>query len=79
MTQENTAYVVGYSYGFYGDYTTKVSFVTLDLEKAKAYCEKFRRVVAKYLQHQMDQPYGGFYYSNFHEDMEPWIKITKLK
>ena len=79
MTQENTAYLVGYCYGFYDGFTTHVSFVTFDEEKAKAYCEKFRRVLAKYFQHQMDRPYGGFHCYHFHEDMKPWYTKTKLK
>lgn len=78
MKQENTVYLVGYSYGLYEGYTTHVSFVTFDEEKAKAYCEKFRRVLAKYFQHQIDCP-NGFYCYRFYEDMEPWYTKTKLK
>ena len=51
MIQENSNYLVGYSYGHEELYTDVVLFVTASEETAKAYVEKFNRVVTKYCEH----------------------------
>ena len=51
MIQENSIYLVGYSYGHDERYSEVVLFVTANEETAKAYVEKFNRVVTKYCEH----------------------------
>jgi hypothetical protein len=51
MIQENSIYLVGYSYGREELYSEVVLFVTANEETAKAYVEKFNRVVTKYCEH----------------------------
>ena len=86
MTQENSIYLVGYSTGYEQQYDETISFVTANEETAKAYVEKFNRVISKYIDHA-DARFDFYPDDRSRRDCvnfrllsgRAWYKKTKLK
>jgi hypothetical protein len=87
MIQENSIYLVGYSYGREEFYSEVVLFVTANEETAKAYVEKFNRVVTKYCEHVNERFFEACPDNNARRgwvnwnllDSKSWYTKTKLK
>ena len=85
MIQENSIYLVGYSYGREELYSEVVLFVTASEETAKAYVEKFNRVVTKYCEHVNERFFSAYPNDNARRGYVNWSLLeseswyTKIK
>ena len=87
MTQENSIYLVGYSSFREALYEETISFVTANEETAKAYIEKFNRVVTNYNEHVNARFYSAYPNDKSRRgcinwrllDSKAWYTKTKLK
>ena len=75
MTQENSIYLVGYSSGREEQYEETISFVTANEETAKAYVEKFNRVVTKYNEHVNARFYSTYPNDKSRRGFINWILL----